>query len=57
MFVPAQGTVLDTRSGVGGVSGPVTAYTWYLLGNSAIYRFAPLSPGLPGDKSAAGYHY
>ena len=27
--MPAQGTVLDTRSGVGGVSGPVAAYTWY----------------------------
>jgi plastocyanin len=29
LFVPAQGTVLDTRSGVGGVSGPVAAATWY----------------------------
>jgi hypothetical protein len=29
LFVPAQGTVLDTRTGVGGVSGPVAAYTWY----------------------------
>jgi hypothetical protein len=29
LFVPAQGTVLDTRSGIGGVSGPVAAYTWY----------------------------
>jgi hypothetical protein len=29
LFVPAQGTVLDTRSGIGGVSGPVTASTWY----------------------------
>jgi hypothetical protein len=29
MFVPSQGTVLDTRSGLGGVSGSVAAYTWY----------------------------
>jgi hypothetical protein len=29
MFVPTQGAVLDTRSGIGGVSGSVAAYTWY----------------------------
>ncbi|MDQ2837803.1 MAG: hypothetical protein M3Y89_10365 [Actinomycetota bacterium] len=29
LFVPTQGTVLDTRSGIGGVTGPVTANTWY----------------------------
>jgi hypothetical protein len=28
LFVPAQGTLLDTRSGVGGVSGPVAAGAW-----------------------------
>ena len=31
LFVPTQGTLLDTRSGVGGLSGPVAAYTWYPL--------------------------
>jgi hypothetical protein len=29
LFVPTQGTVLDTRTGIGGVSGPVAANTWY----------------------------
>jgi hypothetical protein len=29
LFVPAQGTMLDTRTGIGGVSGPVAATTWY----------------------------
>ena len=29
VFVPTQGTVLDTRTGIGGVSGPVAANTWY----------------------------
>lgn len=29
LFVPAQGSVLDTRTGIGGVSGPVAANTWY----------------------------
>lgn len=29
LFMPVQGTVLDTRSGIGGVTGPVTANTWY----------------------------
>ncbi len=29
LFVPTQGSVLDTRTGIGGVSGPVTANTWY----------------------------
>ena len=29
LFVPTQGSVLDTRTGIGGVSGPVAANTWY----------------------------
>jgi hypothetical protein len=29
MFVPTQGSVLDTRTGLGGVSGPVAANSWY----------------------------
>lgn len=31
VFVPAQGTVIDTRSGVGGVSGSVAANAWYAV--------------------------
>lgn len=29
LFVPTQGSVLDTRTGIGGVNGPVAANTWY----------------------------
>jgi RHS repeat-associated protein len=29
LFVPTQGSVLDTRTGLGGISGPVAANTWY----------------------------
>lgn len=29
VFVPAQGRAVDTRSGLGGITGPVTANTWY----------------------------
>jgi hypothetical protein len=31
VFVPTQGTVMDTRSGLGGVSGPVAANAWYAV--------------------------
>jgi RHS repeat-associated protein len=29
VFVPVQGRAVDTRSGLGGITGPVTANTWY----------------------------
>ncbi|WHP58985.1 RHS repeat-associated core domain-containing protein [Arthrobacter sp. KFRI-F3372] len=29
VFVPVQGRALDTRSGLGGITGPVTAQTWH----------------------------
>ncbi|MEZ2390694.1 RHS repeat domain-containing protein [bacterium RCC_150] len=29
VFVPVQGRAVDTRSGLGGITGPLTANTWY----------------------------
>jgi hypothetical protein len=39
VFVPAQGRAVDTRSGLGGITGPVTANTWYpfqILGQASV---------------------
>lgn len=39
VFVPVQGRAVDTRSGLGGITGPVTANTWYpfqILGQAGV---------------------
>ncbi len=39
VFVPVQGRAVDTRSGLGGITGPVAAGTWYpfqILGQAGV---------------------
>ncbi|MCA4135306.1 RHS repeat domain-containing protein [Arthrobacter sp. M4] len=39
VFVPVQGRAVDTRSGLGGITGPVAANTWYpfqILGRAGV---------------------